>query len=544
MNLSQVLLESRRDDFLRMFRDKFSDEQLKKVFTLSRQLAPNQKYLTFLGNVVPTENFDESLSKAEKVVEKFIKYQQALETRDINQFKSLEEIITAINNHENKVRRTVKSVDGANIVYEDDRFTVVTPQTHKASCYYGAGTKWCTASMNGSSHFDNYNVEGKLFYILDKKAKSNDKYYKVALLQKYDGDKTFYDAPDKAFTSGWILGTPEYDEIQSAVDKYINTNYQREINIFKDKEAAKVERERLRKVAERRRVAQLRIAADQRKEEDSWNLEGEPDQEGLYANAVFEVMVDNYGVVVEDDGEEEDEREGIYDLIPSQYSHYNLATFEWVGNDDTGITFAVGTWDEVYEAAKEYQQNLWDDTGAEGWSKSFIESHIDEQQVREYFYDMFDDDVSNNYESYFDEDDLPLSDEQESQIAKLKEEAEELDEITRNEDDVYNEDEVELAEDRYNEIDSEITDIQSDPEGEPTVEQIEDVVNSRVDDAMYDIIQSMEEHMLSIDDYIDTDALFESAIDSDGVGNSLSSYDGDDNEVMIGDTWYHVFRTE
>lgn len=544
MNLSQVLLESRKDDFLRMFRDKFSDEQLKKVFTLSRQLAPNQKYLTFLGNVVPTENFDESLSKAEKVVEKFIKYQQALETRDINQFKSLEEIITAINNHENKVRRTVKSVDGANIVYEDDRFTVVTPQTHKASCYYGAGTKWCTASMNGSSHFDNYNVEGKLFYILDKKAKSNDKYYKVALLQKYDGDKTFYDAPDKAFTSGWILGTPEYDEIQSAVDKYINTNYQREINIFKDKEAAKVERERLRKVAERRRVAQLRIAADQRKEEDSWNLEGEPDQEGLYANAVFEVMVDNYGVVVEDDGEEEDEREGIYDLIPSQYSHYNLPTFEWVGNDDTGITFAVGTWDEVYEAAKEYQQNLWDDTGAEGWNKSFIESHIDEQQVREYFYDMFDDDVSNNYESYFDEDDLPLSDEQESQIAKLKEEAEELDEITRNEDDVYNEDEVELAEDRYNEIDSEIIDIQSDPEGEPTVEQIEDVVNSRVDDAMYDIIQSMEEHMLSIDDYIDTDALFESAIDSDGVGNSLSSYDGDDNEVMINDTWYHVFRTE
>lgn len=544
MNLSQVLLESRRDDFLRMFRDKFSDEQLKKVFTLSRQLAPNQKFLTFLGNVVPTENFDESLSKAEKVVEKFIKYQQALETRDINQFKSLEEIITAINNHENKVRRTVKSVDGANIVYEDDRFTVVTPQTHKASCYYGAGTKWCTASMNGSSHFDNYNVEGKLFYILDKKAKSNDKYYKVALLQKYDGDKTFYDAPDKAFTSGWILGTPEYDEIQSAINKYINTNYQREINIFKDKEAAKVERERLRKVAERRRVAQLRIAADQRKEEDSWNLEDEPDQEGLYANAVFEVMVDNYGVVVGDDGEEEDERESIYDLIPSQYSHYNLPTFEWVGNDETGITFAVGTWDEVYEAAKEYQQNLWDDTGAEGWSKSFIESHIDEQQVREYFYDMFDDDVSNNYESYFDEDDLPLSDEQESQIAKLKEEAEELDEITRNEDDVYNEDEVELAEDRYNEIDSEIIDIQSDPEGEPTVEQIEDMVNSRVDDAMYDIIQSMEEHMLSIDDYIDTDALFESAIDSDGVGNSLSSYDGDDNEVMINDTWYHVFRTE
>ena len=539
MNLSQVLLESRKDDFLRMFRDKFSDEQLKKVFTLSRQLAPNQKFLTFLGKVIPTENFDENLSKAEKVVEKFIKYQQALQQKDINQFKTLDEIITAINNHENKVRRTVKSVDGADVVYEDDRFTVVTPQTHKASCYYGAGTKWCTASMNGSSHFDNYNVDGKLFYILDKKAKSNDKYYKVALLQKYDGDKTFYDAPDKSFTSGWILGTPEYDEIQNAIDKYINTNYQREINIFKDKEAARLERERLRRVAERRRIAQLRADADERKEEDSWNLENEPDQQAIEANAVFEVMVDEYGVSVD-----EEEGESIYDLIPSQYNHYDLPTFEWVGDDDTGITFAVGTWDEVWQAAKEYMEGLWDDQGADGWSSSFIESHIDEQEVRDYFYDMFEDDVNNNYESYFDTDELPLSDEQESQVAKLKEEAEELDEITRNVDDVYNEDEVELAEDRWNEIDDEITYIESDPEGEPTEEQIEDMVNSRVNDVMYDMMASMTDYGLDISDYVDKDALFESAIDSDGVGNSLSSYDGVDNEVMIGDTWFHVFRTE
>ena len=539
MNLSQVLLESRKDDFLRMFRDKFSDEQLKKVFTLSRQLAPNQKFLTFLGKVIPTENFDENLSKAEKVVEKFIKYQQALQQKDINQFKTLDEIITAINNHENKVRRTVKSVDGADVVYEDDRFTVVTPQTHKASCYYGAGTKWCTASMNGSSHFDNYNVDGKLFYILDKKAKSNDKYYKVALLQKYDGDKTFYDAPDKSFKDGWILGTPEYDEIQSAIDKYINTNYQREINIFKDKEAARLERERLRKVAERRRIAQLRADAEERKLNDSWNLENESDPQAMEANAVFEIMVDNYNVSVD-----EEEGESIYDLIPSQYSHYDLPTFEWVGDDDTGITFAVGTWDEVWQAAKEYMESLWDDQGPDGWSNSFIESHIDEQEVREYFYDMFEDDVNNNYESYFDTDELPLSDHQESQVAKLKEEAEELDEITRNVDDVYNEDEVELAEDRWNEIDDEITDIESDPEGEPTEEQIEDMVNSRVDDVMYDMVASMTDYGLDISDYVDKDALFEAAIDSDGVGNSLSSYDGVDNEVMIGDTWYHVFRTE
>ena len=539
MNLSQVLLESRKDDFLRMFRDKFSDEQLKKVFILSRQLAPNQKYLTFLGNVVPTENFDESLSKAEKVVEKFIKYQQALETRDINQFKSLDDIISTIKNHENKVRRDIKSVDGADVVYEDDRFTVVTPQTHKASCYYGAGTKWCTSSMNGSSHFDNYNIDGKLFYILDKKAKSDNKFYKVALLQKYDGDKTFYDAPDDLFKTGWILGTPEYDNIQIEINNYINSNFQREIGIFKDKEAAMKERERLRKQAERIRVARLKMAAETRKENDSWNLENESDQEGIYANAIFDVIKDEYSIDVD-----EEEGESIYNLIPESYSHYNLATFAWSGADDEGSVWAVGTWDEVYDAAKEYQQNLWDEMGSEGWNQDFIQSHIDESEVREWFYDMYNDDVSTNYESYFDQDDLPLSHDQESEIAKLKEEAEDLDEIIKNEEDIYNEDEVELANDRRNEIDDEITDFQNDPEGEPTDEQVEDIVNSRVDDAMYDMIPSMLEFGLSLDDYIDTDSLFESAIDSDGVGNSLSSYDGNDNEVDIKGVWYHVFKIE
>ena len=539
MNLSQVLSESRKDDFLNMFRDKFSDEQLKKVFSLSRQLAPNQKFLSFLGNVIPNENFESSLSKAEKVVEKFIKYQQALETRDINQFKSLEEIITAINNHENKVRRTVKSVDGANIVYEDDRFTVVTPQTHKASCYYGAGTKWCTSSMNGSSHFDNYNIDGKLFYILDKKAKSDNKFYKVALLQKYDGNKTFYDAPDDLFKTGWILGTPEYDNIQIEINNYINSNFQREIGIFKDKEAAMKERERLRKQAERIRVARLKMAAETRKENDSWNLENESDQEGIYANAIFDVIKDEYSIDVD-----EEEGESIYDLIPESYSHYNLATFAWSGADDEGSVWAVGTWDEVYDAAKEYQQNLWDDMGSEGWNQNFLQSHISESEVREWFYDMYEDDVNNNPDAYFDEDDLPLSHDQESEIAKLKEEAEDLDEIIKNEEDIYNEDEVELANDRRNEIDDEITDFQNDPEGEPTDEQVEDIVNSRVDDAMYDMIPSMLEFGLSLDDYIDTDSLFESAIDSDGAGNSLSSYDGNDNEVDIKGVWYHVFKIE
>jgi len=61
---------------------------------------------------------------------------------------------------------------------------------------------------------------------------------------------------------------------------------------------------------------------------------------------------------------------------------------------------------------------------------------------------------------------------------------------------------------------------------------------------MYNMVASMTDYGLEINEFVDKDALFESAIDSDGVGNSLSGYDGVDNEVMINDTWYHVFRTD
>ena len=161
--LKLILSEGRREDFLARFRQKFSDNDLKNIIRLSQDLAPNNKFLLFLGNALNPSDVESQLNKAKELINKFIKYQNVLDQRDINQYKSLEDIQYAISAHENKVRRDVKKLEGADQVYEDDTFSIVTPQTHKASCYYGAGTKWCTASMNGDTHFDRYNQDGKLF---------------------------------------------------------------------------------------------------------------------------------------------------------------------------------------------------------------------------------------------------------------------------------------------------------------------------------------------------------------------------------------------
>ena len=535
MSLSQVLLEGRKDDFLRKFRDKFNQEQMKEIFLVSRGLSPNQKFLMFLGNVISSDNFNSDIEKAKNAVEKFIKYQQVLDKKDINQYGSLNDIVDAINAHENKTRRNVKEIEGADVVYEDDRFTVISPKTHKSSCYYGAGSKWCTASKNTASHFEKYNIDGKLFYFIDKKAKSSDNYYKVALLQKYDGDKLYFDVKDDKFNNGWILETPLYDEIQNSIDEYLQDNYSSEIEIFKDKEAARLERKRLRRQQEAQRNARRLASAEERKENDEWNLDENDDEMAEKANAVFEVIQSDYGISLD-----EEEGESIYNLVPTEYPHYDLLTFEWLGFDETSSEWAVGTWDEVYEAAKENQKNLFEEMGLEGWNRDFIMTYIDEGQIQSYLEDMYEDDVSQNPEVYFDGEDLPLADWQETEIEKLEEEYDSLEEIFL--DETEDQDDRDAAEERMEEIRDEIQDIKDDPKGEPTVGMIDDMVESLVSERMYDISATMEELGMDIEDYIDVDQMIEDSIDVDGTGNILSSYDGSENEVQINGTWYYVYR--
>ena len=61
-----------------------------------------------------------------------------------------------------------KSYSG--IFYEDNEIKIYNPQTEKESCYYGKGTKWCTAGNRGN-YFNQYNNNGPLYIIIPKHAK-------------------------------------------------------------------------------------------------------------------------------------------------------------------------------------------------------------------------------------------------------------------------------------------------------------------------------------------------------------------------------------
>ena len=71
------------------------------------------------------------------------------------------------------------------VLYEDDKVLFIIPKTHKGSLKYGAGTRWCTASKNDISTFNNYSKNALLAYLIDKTDDKTIAYRKIAFYMKW-----------------------------------------------------------------------------------------------------------------------------------------------------------------------------------------------------------------------------------------------------------------------------------------------------------------------------------------------------------------------
>jgi hypothetical protein len=544
-----------------------------------------------LGKVVNPRNFNADLNIVVKLLEKFSTISQNLSLKDINQYDKISTLKKVLDDYDNRIRREIKTVDDADVVYEDDEMIVVSPKTHKSSCYFGSGTKWCTAASD-SGHYDRYNQDGKLFYFVSKTKPTSDPTYKVALLKKFDGTETYYNAPDDSFRTGWIFGTEKLEKILSRINSYISTTFADQIKIWNDKELAEKERQRLNREANERAQRQQLERAEQRRQTNEWDLE-DTDDIGLRANALFKylVSIDNLQeltpeikarivaaerelaqyqeqydsqenadedtdlvdniAALEVELDEYKELTDVYTLLPAQYGHHGLTQFE---NILDGTEWAVGNESEMEEASRESVESLIDDMGVQGFNRSFVENYVNEDAVESYIRDFFNQDVYESPESYLDDDDKHTSSSQKQEIENLRQEEIELD-TERNElnSDDFEEDYIEQRtseiETRLLEIQDEMDEISDNPDGDYDEDAIERVIDERVSNYTSDL-ESFAMDYLGTDyfewivdnDFIDKDALIEGAVDSDGYGVSLSSYDGDVNEEVIDDITYYIIR--
>ena len=586
MSLKIILIEGRVEDVFAKH-IKSGSPSIEKIYydeivPGSENINPKHKYLEWITkNWSPTDvvgdEIKHNLKEILLAVSKFDNQSQRLKIKDLNQYQNLEQLFDTLQELGQTARRTVEISDEVEKVYEDNRFVVVVPKTHKSSCYYGAGTKWCTASKDTDSHFSSYKSGGELYYIIDKTLPTSNPFYKVALNKKLAGlTEDFWDVQDKPITDTTkIMTIIQNKKMLEDIRNHFGVKFEERIKQEKELQSKRLSRNEEFRERERLRRIQQGIEAQQRRENDEWSLET-PTSIGLAAHALREWLIDEgewegetkdefrdaiedlrsrmendpeviedpNGVKAQEYGDDltnlEDDlqnAESVYDIIPL-YDYYGMYEFEYGGAE-----YAVGDDESADEAATERTRSLIDDIGYEGFTPSFMEWHVDGDQVADYAEDWFWDDMNDSPEDYLDDDDRELTQHSKDEIEKINEELgylqEELDELD-------SEAEIEITQDRINELEERKVDIEIDDDSyEYTEEAKDNYVERRKSEVKDDPVKFLKDFGMeeSIKDFIDEDDFIEAVIEADGRGHTLSSYDGNENEVSFDDEWYYIYRT-
>jgi hypothetical protein len=588
MSLKVILIEGRVEDVLKKHFKTSPGSIIEKVYYSeivpgSAEINSNHKYLEWIAKNWDTSGpneegtLDHNLKEILLAVSKFDNQSQRLEVKDLNQYRDINQLFDALKKVGETARRTVDISGDVEKVYEDNRFVVVVPKTHTASCYYGAGTKWCTASKNTDSHFSTYKGNGELYYIIDKTLPTSSPYYKVALNKKIAGHtEDYWDVTDKPITDTTnILPIIQNSKMIKDIRNHFAEKFQERIEQEIELQARRLSDNEERRERERLRRVQVGIEANRRRMADEWNPETTGTQ-GLLANVLKEWLIDegewegttkdevltsiadlrdqmdNDPEVIEDPNgdkaqeygedlnnleEDLENAESVYDIIPL-HDYYGMFEFEYGGAE-----YAVGDDDAADEAAFERVKSLIEDIGYEGFSEGFVESHIDGQKVADYMEDWYYDDMNDRPEDYLNEDDREMTNEAEEKLDDIDGDIGELQEELEN---VESESEEQEIVDQIDELENRKEEITEDNDNWEYTEEAKDTyVEGRKDEVKNDPMNALRDFGMEdrIGDFIDEDGFVDDVISSDGRGQSLSSYDGDEIEKVYENEWYYIYRT-
>jgi len=229
--LEEIIFEGRLDDL----KKKYNEIPVEVIEKLSKEdPSGNNKYLEFLlqnysersaswnTNMVNIiKDFHKNLQKIDTNIldnvyreDRLTNYLEPSETspvgktikkiykapKDINSYMGvggisiLEKIVKA--SKEKLSKSEVKELE-ANILYDSPDLKILIPESYRASCYYGTGTKWCTTNKESDYHFKSYTGKGTLFYVINKKEPQSNPWYRTAIfVNKNDGTVQAFDAPD------------------------------------------------------------------------------------------------------------------------------------------------------------------------------------------------------------------------------------------------------------------------------------------------------------------------------------------------------------
>jgi hypothetical protein len=218
-----LLIEGRKEDLEKKYSKTYSQEQLDYILNDPFIKKTNYKYGDFLLKNLSWPAKSE-IEDVISLLKKFDKFSKNLEKKDINQYVDLSDLSIELSDYKSKNQS--KKIDDTETekVYEDPNILIVRPLTHKSSCKYGAGTRWCTTDYD-KTHYDRYTsgTQG-LYYIILKKFDQSNKFYKIAIHKSSSSEDEWYDAKDEPFSKRekevFNLGAPK-------IIQTINNHYEK-----------------------------------------------------------------------------------------------------------------------------------------------------------------------------------------------------------------------------------------------------------------------------------------------------------------------------
>ena len=156
------------------------DYIIKKLETMDP--TAHKEYVPWLAKMYINQNNTPALllhledmdASAYAALEKFHKLKQRKmiqpPNNDINRYKTFNEFETAMDKAADPFDKKEELSKGeGKIVYEDPTVKVIKPANEDAACYYGQGTRWCTAATKGKNYFSHYHDDGPLYILFPKK---------------------------------------------------------------------------------------------------------------------------------------------------------------------------------------------------------------------------------------------------------------------------------------------------------------------------------------------------------------------------------------
>jgi hypothetical protein len=199
-------------------------KKLKDKFLKDRTVDNDTDVEQFIANVArhidPTDNHQytlwilrtyikngirlhEDLDRVSEALTKFHTHKKQMPVKDLGQIKSLSDLEQMVNSadidldaksgKQEKKDASAQAKEESKIFYKGSEGMIVIPETSEASCFWGKGTQWCTASTTSTNYFDSYSNRGDLYIILPNDGTK---------WQLHPESNEFLDAQDNPFDLG------------------------------------------------------------------------------------------------------------------------------------------------------------------------------------------------------------------------------------------------------------------------------------------------------------------------------------------------------